>query len=88
MSEDSKTYQEIIVRNIPIGVLIAVAALYVVYLLSWLAGFPGIIALVAILMLVHIIEFLFFLSYRIITGIKLIIESEVIANASGDNNSE
>lgn len=85
MDEKLTSQQEILVRNVPIGVLVGVLGLYIGYLLAWLAGFPGLFSLIGIFVLVHAIELLFLISYKIITGINLLIETEVIVNAPSDN---
>lgn len=84
---ENKTYSEVKVRDIPIGVLIAVVGLYLLYVLAWLAGFPGILSLLTIIVLTRVIEFFLYLSYRVVTGINIVVESEVI-NESSDNNSK
>ena len=87
MGEIKRIEKEILVRDIPIGILISVIGLYVVYLIFWLTNFPSALIILSIFILVHIAEFILYLGFRVIKGIKTLIEVKII-DAPGDNKRE
>jgi hypothetical protein len=59
-----------IIKDVPIGILLAVVSVYVIWFSLYLSGYPGIVAWFVLGATFYLIPIIVFISYKLIVGFE------------------